>query len=186
MGAQAVIAGFINYWGTIPSALKNNGANVYITSVNSVDSTANKAAQWKAQVLQILALSGKEKINLIGHSHGCLYSRYAISNLGMGSKVASHTSIAGPHRGSVMADLIMGILPDWLEDLGGPVIDDIMGFIMGDVNGDIVANGYDLTRPNMAVFNNNTPNVAGIYYQSYAYKITNALAAASCWRLGRL
>lgn len=175
MGAQAVIAGFINYWGTIPSALKNNGANVYITSVNSVDSTANKAAQWKAQVLQILALSGKEKINLIGHSHGTLYSRYAISNLGMASKVASHTSIAGPHRGSVMADLIMGILPDWLEDLGGPVVDDIMGFIMGDVNGDIVANGYDLTRPNMAVFNNNTPNVASIYYQSYAYKITNAL-----------
>lgn len=175
MGAQAVIAGFINYWGTIPSALKNNGADVYITSVNSVDSTANKGAQWKAQVLQILALSGKEKVNLIGHSHGCLYTRYAISNLGMGSKVASHTSIAGPHRGSAMADLIMGILPEWLMDLGGPIVNDIMGFIMGDVNGDIVSNGYDLTRPNMAIFNKNTLDVPGIYYQSYAYKITNAL-----------
>lgn len=177
MGAQAeILGGLINYWGTIPGKLKENGANVYITSVNAMDSTENKAAQWKEQVLQILAVSGKDKINLIGHSHGTIYSRYAITNLGMSSRVASHTSIAGPHRGSVIADMIMGILPNWLEDLGGPVVDWIFMLIMGDKNGDSVANGYDLVRSNMInVFNPNTPNVPGIYYQSYAYKITNAL-----------
>lgn len=177
MGAQAeILGGLIDYWGSIPSRLKENGAGVYITSVNAMDSTENKAAQWKEQVLQILAVSGKDKINLIGHSHGTIYSRYAITNLGMSSKVASHTSIAGPHRGSVIADMIMGILPNWLEDLGGPVVDWIFTLIMGDKNGDSVANGYALVRSNMInVFNPNTPNVPGVYYQSYAYKVTNAL-----------
>jgi triacylglycerol lipase len=177
MGAQAeILGGLIDYWGSIPSRLKENGAAVYITSVNAMDSTENKAAQWKEQVLQILAISGKEKINVIGHSHGCIYSRYAITNLGLGSKVASHTSIAGPHRGSVIADMIMGILPNWLENLGGPVLDWIVTLIMGDKNGDSVANGYALVRSIMInVFNPNTPNLPGVYYQSYAYKITNAL-----------
>jgi len=113
MAAQAeILGGLIDYWGSIPSTMKDNGASVYITSVNAMDSTENKAAQWKAQVLQILAISGKQKINLIGHSHGTIYSRYAITNLGMSPYVASHTSIAGPHRGSVIADMIMGILPN--------------------------------------------------------------------------
>jgi triacylglycerol lipase len=181
MAAQAeILGGLIDYWGSIPSTMKKDGASVYITSVNAMDSTENKAAQWKAQVLQILAISGKGKINLIGHSHGTIYSRYAITNLGMSSKVASHTSIAGPHRGSVIADMIMGILPDWLERLGGPVLNLIFTIVMGDKNGDSVANGYALVRSNMTdVFNPNTPDIPGIYYQSYAYKITNALGAGA-------
>ncbi len=172
MGAQAKILGIIDYWGAITGDLEDNGADVYVTSVNAMDTTASKAAQWKKQVLQILAVSGKAKINLIGHSHGTIYSRYAISNLGMASKVASHTSIAGPHRGSVMADIIMGVIPDCIEPIAGEVLNFIMGIIMGDVNGDSIGNGYDLVRSHMInVFNPNTPNASGIYYQSYAYKI---------------
>lgn len=178
MGAQAEILGIIDYWGSIPDELEDNGADVYITSVNAMDSTASKAAQWRAQILQILAITGKAKINLIGHSHGTLYSRYAISNLGMASKVASHTSIAGPHRGSVIADMIMGVIPNVMEPLVGDLIDIVMSFVMGDVNGNTVANGYDLVRSNMInVFNPNTPNASGVYYQSYAYKIKNITGA---------
>lgn len=177
MGAKARIAGILDYWGTIPKTLKNNGADVYVTSVNAMDSTANKAVQWKAQILQILAVSGKEKINLIGHSHGTLYSRYAITNLGMASKVASHTSICGPHRGSVIADMIMdNDIPNSLRNSLGSALDLVYSFVMGDVNGNSISNVYDLTRDNMInVFNPNTPNVNSIYYQSYAFKITNFL-----------
>jgi triacylglycerol lipase len=178
MGAQAEILGIIDYWGDIPGELEDNGADVYITSVNAMDSTANKAAQWRAQVLQILAVTGKAKINLIGHSHGTLYTRYAISNLGMASKVASHTSIAGPHRGSVIADMIMGIIPNCMEPLVGSALNLVFALLMGDVNGNSVANGYDLVRSNMInVFNPNTPNMSGVYYQSYAYKIKNIAGA---------
>lgn len=181
MGTQAMILGIIDYWAAVTGDLEDNGADVYITSVNAMDSTANKGIQWKQQVLQILAITGKSKINLIGHSHGTLYTRYAISNLGMAACVASHTSIAGPHRGSVIADIIMGVIPDSMEWLVGGLIDLVMSFLMGDVNGNSVANGYDLVRSNMInVFNPNTPNMPGVYYQSWAYKIklpTTLLAA---------
>lgn len=176
MGTQAKVMQFIDYWGSIPSELEDNGAEVYITSVNAMDSTANKAEAWKKQVLEILAVTGKSKVNVIGHSHGALYTRYAITNLGLGSKVASHTSIAGPHRGSVIADMIMGIVPDTMEPLVGDALDLVMTFVMGDVNGDTVSNGYDLTRAYMInTFNPNTPDVSGVYYQSYAYKVKNIL-----------
>jgi triacylglycerol lipase len=172
MGTQAMVLGIIDYWAAVTGDLEDNGADVYITSVNAMDSSASKGAAWKQQVLQILAVTGKAKINLIGHSHGTIYTRYAISNLGMASRVASHTSIAGPHRGSVIADMIMGIIPNSLEWLVGDVLDFVMSFLMGDVNGNSVANGYELIRSNMInVFNPNTPNMAGIYYQSWAYKI---------------
>jgi triacylglycerol lipase len=178
MGAQAKIAYIIDYWWEIPNRLEDNGADVYITSVNAMDSTANKAAAWKQQVLQILAVTGKQKINLIGHSHGTIYSRYAISNLGMAGKVASHTSIAGPHRGSVIADMIMGVIPNSMKGLVGDVLDFVMTFVMGDKNGNSVQNGYDLVRSYMInTFNPNTPNMSGIYYQSYAYRIKNILGS---------
>lgn len=178
MGAQAVVMRFIPYWGGIPGELEDEGAQVYITSVNAMDATSAKGASWKQQVLQILAVTGKSKVNLIGHSHGTLYTRYAISNLGMASKVASHTSIAGPHRGSVIADMIMGAIPNAMEPLVGNILDLVMTLIMGDSNGNSVANGYDLIRSNMInVFNPNTPNMSGVYYQSYAYKVKNILGS---------
>ncbi|MCX7678778.1 MAG: alpha/beta hydrolase [Spirochaetes bacterium] len=185
MGTQAMILGIIDYWAAVTGDLEENGADVYITSVNAMDSTANKGLQWKLQVLQILAITGKSKINVIGHSHGAIYTRYAISNLGMASRVASHTSIAGPHRGSVIADIIMGIIPNSLEWLVGGILDIVMSFLMGDVNGNSVANGYDLVRSHMInVFNPNTPNMPGVYYQSWAYKIKlPATALAITWAI---
>ncbi len=178
MGTQAKILYVIDYWGGVPGDLEDEGADVYITSVNAMDSKASKAAQWKAQVLEIMAVTGAKKVNVIGHSDGCLYTRYAISNLGMGSMVASHTSLAGPHRGSSTADMIMGLIPDTMEPMVGDVLNTIMAFAMGDVNGDSVANGIELTRPYMNnIFNPNTVNVPGIYYQSYAYKCKNAIGA---------
>ena len=178
MGAQAQILYIIDYWGDIPDAIEDEGGEVYVTSVNAVDGTAAKAADFRNQVLAILAISGASRVNIIGHSHGTLYSRYAISNLSLAANVASHTSIGGPHRGSALADVIMGVIPDSLEWLVGDLLELAMVFIMGDSGGDAIQNGYDLTRSNMQnVFNPNTPDMPGIYYQSWASSVTNPIAA---------
>jgi triacylglycerol lipase len=182
MGASAQILGIVDYWWGIPEALQDEGCKVYITSVNGMDSTANKAASFKSQFLQILSIAGASKANIIGHSHGTIYTRYAISNLGLSSKVATHTSIAGPHRGSVIADVIIGIVPNSLEWLVGDTLDFIYAFIFGDKNPNSLQNGYDLTRPYMInTFNPNTPNMAGIYYQSWAAKIKMMAVDARNW-----
>lgn len=182
MGASAEILGFMDYWGPIDNALSDEGCAVYKTSVNGMDSTANKAANFKTQVLQILAVTGASKVNIIGHSHGTVYSRYAISNLGLASKVASHTSIAGPHRGSAVADAIIGAIPDSLEGLTGDSIDFIYSYIFGDTDPNSLDNAYDMSRPYMInTFNPNTPNMGGIYYQSWAAKIKMMAVNARNW-----
>ncbi len=171
MGASAEILGIIDYWWGIEPALEGKGAKVYITSVNGMDSTANKAAAFKTQFLQILAVTGKAKANVIGHSHGCLYTRYAMSNLGIGGKVASHTSIAGPHRGSSIANLLVYNLPSPILSIAADALNLVYAFIFGDTNPNTLQNGYDLCTDYMVnVFNPNTPNVAGVYYQSWAAK----------------
>lgn len=172
MGASAQILGIINYWNRIPSTLEDEGADVYITSVNGMDSTVNKALAFKQQFLQIKAVTGAARLNVIGHSHGTLYTRYAISNLGLSPYVASYTSIAGPHRGSAIADVIMGVIPNSFEPLVGACLDFVYAYIFGDKNPSSVQNGYDLVRSYMInTFNPNTPNKSGVYYQSWAAKI---------------
>jgi triacylglycerol lipase len=171
MGASAEILGIVDYWWGIPEALKDEGAKVYITSVNGMDSTRNKAVSFKNQFLQIKAATGAAKLNIIAHSHGTIYTRDAISNLGISPYVASYTSIAGPHRGSAIADVIIGIVPDSLEWLVGDTLDFVYAWIFGDDNPNSLENGYNLTRPYMQnTFNPNTPNKAGVYYQSWAAK----------------
>ena len=168
-GASAEILGIINYWNRIPSTLEDEGADVYITSVNGMDSTVNKALAFKQQFLQIKAVTGAAKLNIIGHSHGTIYTRYAISNLGLSSYVASYTSIAGPHRGSAIADVIMGVIPNPVKPLVGAALDFVYAFIFGDSNPNSVQNGYDLVRSYMInTFNPNTPNKSSVYYQSWA------------------
>jgi triacylglycerol lipase len=178
MGFQARIMGLIDYWGAIPRALTENGADVHISRVNAMDSHEKKAGVWREQVLGVLERTGMPKVNVIGHSDGCLYSRYAISNLGLASKVASHTSLAGPHRGSAAADIFMGSIPGPLRQVVGAKLDFASSLVMGDVNPDCLANGHELTREYMSDrFNPGAPDMPEVYYQSYGFRGTNALGA---------
>lgn len=175
MGATDDMLGFINYWWGIENYLEDEGANVYVTKVNCMDSTYNKALQFKTQYLQILASTGKAKANIIGHSHGGIYTRYAITNLGLGTKVQSLTTVCSPHRGSSAADVIMGIAGDTGGWLVGATLDVAYAFLLGDTNPESYQNGINVTRPYMVnTFNPNTPNYSGVYYQSYATKINYA------------
>ncbi len=182
MGASAEILGIMDYWWGLGEELEDQGANVYVTSVDGMGSTADKAESFRAQFLDILAVSNSQKANIIGHSHGTVYTRYAISNLGLGDKVASHSSIAGPHHGSAIADVVLGLVPDSLEWLVGDTMDFIYAFLFGDTDPDSLQNAHDLTRDYMVkTFNPHTPNVEGIYYQSWAGKIKTMAVNARNW-----
>ena len=185
MGAQAKIVSIVDYWWGIEDALEDEGADVYITSVNGMDSTANKAASFKKQFLNILAVTGKTKANIIGHSHGTIYTRYAITNLGIYGKVASYTSLSWPHRGSSVADFLFKLVPNQGWSLVGSALDIVYTFVFGDKNPNSLANGIEVTRPYMNnTFNPNCPNKSGIYYQSITSKIkyvSNSLILQIPW-----
>lgn len=178
MGFQAKIMGVIDYWGAIPRTLENNGADIHVTTVNAMDSHAKKGASWKEQVLGVLKKTGAPKVNVVGHSDGCLYSRHAITHLGLAPYVASHTSLSGPHHGSTAADVFMRSIPEALRPVVGGELDWMSALAMGDVKPDSMENGRELTRAYMnATFNPSTPDMSGVFYQSYGFKVTNAAGA---------
>ncbi len=101
--------GPVEYWYGIPSALRSDGAKVYVTQVSAANSTEVRGEQLLAQVKQILAVTGAAKVNLIGHSHGGPTARYVASV--RPDLIASVTTVGGVNRGSKVADLLLGLAP---------------------------------------------------------------------------
>lgn len=169
--AQGVHGMGIGYWCNIPRALQSNGADVFISDQTALCATADRAEQLKTFVLQVLAATGASKVNIIGHSQGGLDARYMISNLGMASRTASLTTVSSPHRGSSVADVMLGLN----EDTGGwaaSLVDDVFAWLFGGRQSSI-AGARSLSVDYMTnVFNPNTPDMPGVYYQSYSSTIT--------------
>lgn len=104
----------IEYFFGIPTALTKSGAKVYVAQVTALDSTEARGEQLLTQVQQILAVTGAEKVNLIGHSHGGPTSRYVASVAPQ--YVASVTSVGGVNKGSKIADMIYNMPEDGSAD----------------------------------------------------------------------
>ncbi len=101
--------GPVEYFYGIPSALASGGAKVYTPQVSAANSTEVRGEQLLLEVKKIAAATGSAKVNLIGHSHGGPTIRYVASV--RPDLVASATSIAGVNKGSVVADLLLGVAP---------------------------------------------------------------------------
>ncbi|MFV0888042.1 triacylglycerol lipase [Metapseudomonas otitidis] len=99
----------INYWYGIPSALRRDGASVYVTEVSQLNTSEARGEELLEQVEEIVAISGKPKVNLIGHSHGGPTIRYVAGV--RPDLIASATSVGGPHKGSATADFLRQIPP---------------------------------------------------------------------------
>ena len=125
--------GPIDYWYGIPEALESDGADVYVAQLSSFGSAELRGEQLLAQVEDILAITGAQKVNLIGHSQGGHTVRYVAgvaSNL-----VASVTTVGGPAKGTPVADLIavlpeLPVVGDFLAtSIGGAV--NLVGWLIG-------------------------------------------------------
>lgn len=99
----------VDYFYGIPSALRRDGARVFVAQVSAANSTEVRGEQLLIQVRNILAVTGATRVNLIGHSHGAPTARYVA---GVAPQlVASVTSIGGVNRGSRVADIMRGVAP---------------------------------------------------------------------------
>lgn len=95
----------IEYFNGLPKALKDGGAKVYVTSASAFNTSDARGEQLLGQVQTILAISGAQKVNLIGHSHGGFSARYVAGVLP--GRVASVTTIGSPVKGTPAADLVV-------------------------------------------------------------------------------
>lgn len=159
------------YWGDIPEQLEKHGAKVYLGKQDAYGSIASNAVQLKKNILRVLEKTGDGKVNIIAHSRGGIEARYMITKLGMADKVASLTTVSTPHRGSIMADIILNRIKD--KKKAGYIID-LYSKIIGDRHPDCIKAGLELTVEYMGKFNLEVPDMQGVYYQSYGSVISSS------------
>ena len=156
----------ISYWGRIPKMFKEKGCKVFYGGQDSCGTIDGNARFLKERIEVVLKETGAEKVNVIAHSKGGLEARYLISNLGMGDKIASLTTIGTPHHGSVAIERI----PKFGLKVVGFFMNIWMG-LMGDKHPDAYRAYLSFRADNAAKFNADNPDSPNVYYQSYAFSM---------------
>ena len=186
--------GVYEYWYSIPWALQDGGAYVYVADTSPFNSSVERGEQLLAQVRQVIAITGKPRVNLIGHSQGGIDVRYVAAV--RPDLVASVTTVGSPHKGADLADYLRAhvqngsftqdVLAYFANSLGT-----VLNLLTGHSNPlDAVAALDQLTATGMATFNAAYPqgvpstacgsgaaSVNGVRYYSWGGTgiLTNAL-----------
>lgn len=163
----------LNYWGRIPAELEANGATVFYGNHGSAASVDDSAKELEARIREIVAKTGCEKLNVIAHSKGGLDTRTAIAKCGVGSMIASLTTINTPHRGCEFADYLLSKIPATDQERIAKVYN-LGAAKLGDTDPDFLAAVYDLTHNNCAKRNMEVLDDPNIFYQSFGSKLNKA------------
>jgi len=154
------------YWGRIPGELEKRGARIFYGGQDCWASTETNAAAVARRVREITGETGGGKVNVIAHSKGGIEARMAASSLGAADGIASITTIATPHRGSVTLDRVMK-LPRPAFSFAAFAVNNWIKLV-GDRRPDFLEVCRGLTTERMARFNAENPDVPGVFYQSVA------------------
>jgi triacylglycerol lipase len=178
----------------VAEALRKDGHVVHVASVPPFDSAEVRAKALAAHVDQAMAECKKvhgcdgSKVNIVAHSMGGLDSRYLVSSLGYGDRVASLTTISTPHGGSQIADVALKIIPGKADEAVNALA---RAFATTFTTEDLASQTHlraafqSIAESNAAPFDEANPNDARVYYQSWAgvsniLGIPNGADAAAC------
>ena len=183
----------VDYFYQVLPDLARNGARVFATQVSPLETTELRGEQLLQQVDEVLALTGAEKVNLIGHSHGGPTIRYI--EIVAPEKVASLTAVAGTIKGSKVADDILANSPikALLTIVGQYIVAPLETLLEGNPNlpNSLEHSLQSLSEKGSAEFNARHPSAAiptdcgngqkvtsnGVYHYSWTgtAQLTNAL-----------
>lgn len=163
-------AGFLTYFFEVKEHLASQGETLVFTpAVDPFNSSDFRGAQLVEHIEQILAITGHEKVDIIGHSQGGLDARVA-ANL-RPDLVASVVTVATPHGGSRIADIALelvsepsaqDVVSDLLDLIGAPLYDEF-----GEQT-DVWKPLELFSQPGIAAFNKAHPDEPGVFYASIA------------------
>jgi len=197
----------IEYFNGVKKRLERNGATVFIADVDKMAATGTKAYQFakylNEKVFTKYDRYGKpiKKVNIIGHSHGGIYTKYAVTYSSYYSpkyghfswdlpnnKIASITQIDSPNQGSPCVDFALGVdditsglLVIGIDFLYTDVFETLFGSDESDVYSDSFANAADLSldgASSMYASMGGNNSIPGIYCQSYHHKMKSFLGFA--------
>ncbi len=124
MGGCEDMLEFFDYWYGVEEALREEGAEVCTVRINCMDSTEAKAKQLRDQVMFYLAtLEGRTdvdntKIHYIGHSHGTIYGRYAISLLSAIQRSAEQVAYDQENPSETLKNQLIDYDADYIGEKG--------------------------------------------------------------------
>jgi triacylglycerol lipase len=163
--------GIINFWGRIPQVFSDAGIKVFVGNTDAWGSYESNAEILKATIDRVLEETNSEKVNIIAHSKGGIDSRYLIWKYNYGDKIASLTTIATPHHGAEIADLVYA--QDVVHTRFAKKVLELYGILYGDVNPDLYTLNQQLTTEHMREFNENILMDARVFYQSMYVTMRN-------------
>ena len=155
------VFGAVDYFFGIPEALRAGGAEVYVTQVSAYNTSEERGEQLLAQIEQIVATSGKPKVNIIGHSQGGLDARYVAAV--RPDLVASVTTVGTPHGNEPLVDAILSSYDSGdgfgtlLRLFGPSIVDLVVLFTDSDQPEDAIAAFRSLSTAALAQFNARYP-----------------------------
>ncbi len=157
----------ISSWGRVPKALTDAGYTVFQGEQDANASVADNARMLQARMEEILAECGCDKVNIIAHSKGGLDARHMISQLGMGDKVATLSTVSTPHNGSKTMDVLLKF-PKPLLRFGCAVTDGVMR-LAGDTHPHTYEVIHSFSTAAAAEFNRTNRDDERVVYQSYSF-----------------
>ncbi len=173
---NGLLNGLVKYWGGVDGYLRNQGALVITPASSAMADIPSRSKETATAIKTWLATPATVgcagKFHLIGHSQGGLVSRFIARNTDLSSKVLSVTTVNSLHKGAPMADIVLGIIPSWLQPFANIALSSLGKLVYRDGRPqDIIAMGKSLTVSYLKTFNSTTPNNTTSKYYSYGSKM---------------
>ncbi len=167
--------GVFDYFVGVEDFLADAGYLAIAPGVDAFNTVDNRAREWQGHLDTLEAEGLGRKFVLVGHSQGGLDARYLASVLG-DPRVAAIVTVGTPHRGTAVADLAAGIITgvpglSWATDAAV----DLLASIFGLGGAEFTEQVQGLSRPAAEAFNEDVPDVPGLYYASWAGRTCSRL-----------
>lgn len=148
--------------------MRERGIHAFAPNIVPYASIETRAKNWVRIINELCAHYEFPKLNVIAHSMGGLDMRFAIAHLGIADKVASLTTLATPHHGTYLANLVLKT-PELLSERISEVVDWFGNNVYPNEQSDAIGSVEQLTVEYVTeVFNQETPDNESIPYFSYS------------------
>lgn len=157
--------------------MRSHGVLAFAPNIVPYAKIEIRSREWKSLIKELSERYDIPKFNIIAHSMGGLDIRYALSKLELERYVASLTTVATPHHGTSLAELILKA-PDSVQDKLGDLFDWMGDRVYPKTKSDAIGSLKQLTRSYVQNrFNNEVQNLSSIPYQSFSAAVGKGTSA---------
>ncbi len=178
-GGTDAYVDLLDYFYGVREDLTARGYVVATPAVDAFQGVDARASEWVDALEAFAAESHARRFNLVAHSQGGLDARAIVGLEGRSDLVASITTIATPHRGTPLADVVHGAIE--LSPWDGWLLDQAVAAgaaLLGLGEAEFSAQMEDLTTEATTVFNAAVPDDPGVVYRSWSARSCGLLDGA--------